>query len=156
MSFLATQSPPAAVEEPTVSNDGWFPGVDPTAVRAQARLDGTVTKERLHQALVSAMVDVNRELLVYKLQWLAEGVNSLAQVPGPDTAGERVWLIHYRNAVIAHIQASMAERYRDFDTTGDGDKKADELQSSADTHRRNLRWAISGILGIPRTTVELI
>lgn len=156
MSFLATQSPPATIDEPALTNDGWFPDVDPQAVRAQARLDGTVTKDRLQQALLTAMADVNHELAGYKLQWLAENVSSLAQVPGPELAGERVWLIYYRNALIAHLQASLAERYRDFDTTGAGDKKADELLSTAAEHRRNLRWSISALLGTPRTTVELI
>lgn len=156
MSFLATQSPPAAADEPPITNDGWFPDVDPQAVRAQARLDGTVTKERLHQVLVIAMADVNRELAAYKLQWLAEGVNGLAQVPGPDLAGERVWSVYYRNALIAHVQANLAERYRDFDTTGAGDKKAEELEATADSHRRNLRWSISALTGRPNCTVELI
>lgn len=156
MSFLANQSPPPAVDEPSIVNDGWFPDVEPPKVRAQARLDGTVTPERLRQALLTAIADVNAELAVYKLQHRAEGVPNLAAVPGPDIGGVRVWCVYYRNAVISHVQAHLAERYRDFDTTGAGDKRAEALEETAATHRRDLRWAISALLGTPRTTVELI
>lgn len=156
MSFLANQSPPAAEQEPAIDNDGWFPDIEPAAVREQARLDGTVTPARLRQAILGAMVDVNEQLAVYKLQRQTEGIDSLAAVPGPDLGDERVWLIHYRQAILSHVQAALAEINRSFDTTGAGDKKAEPLEQTADQHRRNLHWAIAAICARPRTTVELI
>ena len=52
--------------------------------------------------------------------------------------------------------AELAERYRGLDTTGTGQGAADQQTTSADEYRRDARWSISDILGIPRTTVELI
>ncbi|MBX9612420.1 MAG: head completion/stabilization protein [Burkholderiales bacterium] len=156
MSFLANESPPPADQEPTIENDGWFPDVDPVEIRAQARLDGTVTPERLKQAILAAMADVNQQLAVHKAQQLQVGHAALAEVPGPDLGGTRIWLIHYRHATLAHVQANLAEQYRSFDTTGAGDKKAEPLEATADHHRRNLHWAIAAITARPRSTVELI
>lgn len=156
MSFLANESPPPVDQEGTIQNDGWFPDVDPVKIRDQARLDGTVTKARLHHALLDAMADVNAQLAGYKALQLLAGHGALELVPGPDLGEERIWLIQYRTAILAHVQANLAEQYRQFDTTGQGDKKADPLEATADQHRRNLHWAIAAITQRPRSTVELI
>lgn len=156
MSFLANESPPSADTEPTIRNDGWFPDVAPTTVRDQARFDGTVTPARLRQAILCAMADVNDQLSTYKQQHLLLGHTSLAEVPGADLDTVRIWVHHYGHAVLAHLQAHFAETYRQFDTTGQGDKKATPLEETADQHRRNLHWAIAAITQRPRSTVELI
>lgn len=156
MSFLATESPPTADEETTITNDGWFPDIEPADVRAQARLDGAVTAPRLGVVLRLAMADVNGQLAAYKASHLAAGHAALADVPGATIGNERVWLIYYRQAITAHVQAALAEQYRDFDTTGHGDKRAEPLEATADVHRRNLSWAINAITQRPRSTVELI
>lgn len=156
MSFLANQSPPSAAQEPRLENDGWFPDVDPAAVRDQARLDGTVTTPRLRAALLLAMANVNAELEDLKARQLALGIYSLEDMPGSELAGQRIWLVHYQQAIASHVQCSLIESYRDFDTTASGDAKADNLEARIESHRRDLRWAISALLARPRTTVELI
>lgn len=133
MSFLATESPPPADQEGTLHNDGWFPDIDLLKIRTQARLDGTVTTDRLREAILSAMADVNQQLTNYKATQLLAGHTSLELVPGPDLAEERIWGIHYRHAILSHVQANMAEQYRNFDTTGTGDKKAEPLEATAAT-----------------------
>jgi hypothetical protein len=156
MSFLANESPPAVDAEPTITNDGWFPDVEPATVRDQARFDGTVTAARLKQAILIALSDINGQLASYKQQRVLEGHATLAAVPGADLGEIRVWIHLYNEAVLAHLQAHFAETYRQFDTTGQGDKKADPLEVTADQHRRNLHWAIAAIAQRPRATVELI
>lgn len=156
MSFLANESPPPAEQEPALASDGWFPDVSPVDVRAQARLDGTVTAPRLQQAILTAMAEINAQLATYKQEQVLAGRAALQAVPGPDLGTERIWLIHYRAAILAHVQASLAESNRAFDTTAQGDKKAEPLEATADQHRRNLHWAIAAITQRPRCTVELI
>ncbi len=156
MSFLATQSPPAADEERPVANDGWFPDLRPAQIRALARLDGTVTPARLRGAIATAMAEVNAQLADYKARHLAAGACDLECVPGPEVGDEPVALLHYRNAIASHLQAHLAEQYRSFDTTASGDKNAEALEATTAQHRRNLHWAIAALCGRPRTTVELI
>lgn len=141
--------------EPEVANDGWFPAVSPADLRASSRLNGNVTPDRLALSLAVAMSSVNDELAAYKAVRTAEGHGSLEDVPAAQIGGKSIKVSLYLRAVYSLVQADIVDRYRDFDTTGAGDKRADELPTS-DALRRDARWAISDILGRARSTVELI
>lgn len=161
MSFVATVNPPTSDVEPTVQNDGWFPDMAPTAVRAACRLDGTVTTERLIPALQSAMLSVNAELQAWadeqRTRW---GYAVLADVPAPQVGGVSAQVLRYQRAVHACLQADLAEAYRNMDTLPAGQGKEarvlEALQIQVDEHRRRQRWAISDLLGIARSTIALI
>jgi hypothetical protein len=156
MSFIATapSSTPAPASS-IVTNDGFFPDVDLDQLREQMRLDGTATHARLLGATVLAMVSVNGELEAWKATKVAAGVTSLADTL-PKIGGTSVYVNLYLSAVYRTAKADLTERYRDFDTTKDGQDKAEQLDATIGDDRRHARWAIRDILGIPRTTVELI
>lgn len=156
MSFLANPPVPAPADEPTLANDGWFPNIDLAKLRATARLDGTVTPERLAHSVLTAVASINTELATYKAAQLALGHTKLEDVPGIAIGSMKVQVVHYLRAVYSSTQADLVERYRDFDTTGAGDKAAEKLELRTGDLRRDVRWAISDLLGIGRTTVELI
>lgn len=156
MNFLGTPPAPDATAEPPLQNDGWFPDIDMAKLRATARLDGTVTAERLRHSTETAMASVNAELAAYKATALLAAHASFADVPASQIGGTSVQVIRYLRAVYSATQADLVERYRDFDTTGAGDKAADKLELRTGDLRRDMRWAISDILGIRRTVVELI
>lgn len=156
MSFIAHTSPPPATVETPIANDGFFPSVDLVKLREASRLNGTVTTERLRQACFAAITSVNAELATFKLRQEAAGHSTLAAVPATQLAGESVLLHHYRRAIYSAVQADLAESFRDFDLTAEGDKLAEQLEAGINAHRRNMRWAISDLLGIRRSTVELI
>lgn len=156
MNFIANPPAPAATDETPLANDGWFPEIDLAKLRATARLDGTVTPARLRYSAVQAVLSINRELGVYKEAQRALGHETLEAVPAPKIDGVSAQLAHYLRAVYSTVQADLIERYRDFDTTGAGDKAAEKLELRTCDLRRDVRWAISDFLGIGRTTVELI
>jgi hypothetical protein len=156
MSFLGTPPQPAAADEPALKNDGWFPDVDLAHLRAACRFDGTVTSERLREATLGAIASVNTELAGFKEAQAFAGHTGLAEVRAPTLDGESVQLQRYRRAVYATVQADLIELYRDFDTTGAGDKAAEKLELRVDGLRRDRRWAISAIHGRRQSTVELI
>ena len=153
MSFISTT--PAPVETP-VTNDGFWPDIDPVKLRAVARLDGTVTADRLRSSILSAVMSTNRELAAYKAAQQLLGHATLASVPAEQIDGASVQISHYLIAVYSTVQAELTESYRDADTTGAGDKAADKLELRTSDLRRAARWAVSDLLGIRRTTVELI
>jgi hypothetical protein len=135
--------------------------MDPAAVRDACRLDGTITTARLLPALKDAMLSVNAELEQYRLEQQSRwGYDSLAEVPAPMAGGESAQVLRYRRAVHACLQADLAEAYRNLDTLPAGAGKEgrvlEGLAVHLEEHRRNQRWAISDLLGIRRSTVELI
>ncbi len=154
MSFIATANPPLAADDAQVNNDSWFPAVDAKRARDVCRLDGTVTPPRLAHAIEAAMDTVNAELRAYQAAQQAAGVQTLQDAGDGRQAGR------YLRAIYAHVQADLAEAYRDIDTTPHGDGKneriRERIEAKVDEHRRALRWAIADMLGVRRATVELI
>lgn len=155
MSFIATGGASTQPKE-SIVNDGFFPDVDPADMRQMMRLDGTVTNERMNHSLIESIASANRELGVWKATQIAAGYTTLAAVPAPQLAEISTLLHYYKRAVYALAKANLIERYRDFDSTNAGNQKADQLENPIDDLRRDARWAINDIIGISRTTVELI
>lgn len=158
-SFIATAEP-AASGSPggttVLTNDGWFPDIDLNDLRASMRLDGTVTHERLRSAVLDAMASVNAELAVWRVSQRAAGYSELARVPAPTIGGHSTLNLRYQRAVYHLAYADLTEQYRGYDSTKTGGQKADDLTNTVDEARRNARWAVSDIRGIPRSTIELI
>ena len=154
MSFIATANPPIAEEEAQVTNDPWFPAIDAAKVREACLLDGTVTAVRLANAIEAALDTVNAELRAYKAEQVSNGVASLAATADGRQAGR------YMRAIHAHVQADLAEAYREIDTTPHNDSKTERIRERIEAkvaeHQRALRWAIADMLGISRVIVGLL
>lgn len=158
MSFIATEpsnKPSTPAGAAIVTNDGFFPDIDLDKLRDTMRLDGTVTPARLRDAAIEAVISVNDELQAWKVAQLAAGVAALADIP-PMIGGVGVQLSRYLAAVHRTAKADLTERYRSFDATKAGEAKADQLETTIGDDRRAARWAIRDILGLPRSTIELI
>lgn len=140
----------------TITNDGWWPDIDAAHLSGSLRLGDTVSEQRLEVAIVNAILGVNRELADFRAVQQAAGYFGAIDVPGDQVAGETLLVHRYRRAVYSTAGAELAERYRGFDATGSGNANADQMAPAIDEYRRDARWAISDILGLTRTTVELI
>ncbi|QDQ27716.1 head completion/stabilization protein [Chitinimonas arctica] len=154
-SFIAI-APATESGADSVRNAAFFPAVSLAAIRASQRLDGTVTTERLRAATVEAMASVNAELAVWADAHKGLGRLNLAEVPAELIDVQSIHLQRYQRAVACLAHANLVERYRNYDSSGKGDRDADELEPTADALRRDARWAIRDLLGLSRSTVELI
>ncbi|MBK3336912.1 head completion/stabilization protein [Burkholderia pseudomallei] len=157
-SFVATAAPAVAATpiDGTLTNDGFFPDIDLSALRDAMRLDGTVALERLRHAARDAILTVNDELAAWRARQRAAGAATLADVPAARIDGESALVARYWRAVYHLTHADVTEKYRGYDTTKSGGQVAADLAATVDDSRRAARWAISDILGIARSTVELI
>ncbi len=153
-SFIAAA--PAKTGQNLIRNDGFFPDIDIDQVMAATRLDGTVSPERLRGALVESALSVNEELAAWKAAQLAAGHSSLDTVPASKIDGTSANVHRYQRAVFCGARAALIERYRDYDATAAGDKAAEALMQAVEDLRRDKRWAICDVLGISRSTIELI
>lgn len=158
MSFVA--KPPLATQAPapetTVKNDGFFPDIDLAAVRAAARIASAVTADRLRAAIIGAILSAEEDLRTWCADRRREGFATLAAVPAPELDGKSVQVVRYHRAIELLAKAEVVERYRDLDTTGAGDRRADVMEPSAAELRADATTAIRSILGRRKTTVELI
>lgn len=156
MAGFVAQVPAPATPEGSITNDGFFPDIDLADLRDATRLPGDITLTRLLQAAVNAMIACNSDLDAYKTSSVAAGYATLSDVPASQINAESRLVMLYRRAVYSTVKADLTERYRDVDTTATGTKRAEDLTPSIDEQRRNARFAVRDILGIPHSTVELI
>lgn len=140
----------------TLVNDGWWPDIDGDALRDAQRIKADVTNQRLEFAVVAAMISVNRELAAWKATQLAAGYATLADVPAEQIGGRSHRVALYERAIYSATSAECAERYRSYDATRSGGDSAEEEERSIDDYRRDQRLAIRDLLGVARTTVELL
>ena len=136
----------------TISSDAFYPQIALDAIRETVRIDGTVTNERLNQIAIEEVIDVNRLLISLKMpeaQTLAHySVGNINDRPSTDYL--------YLSAVANGVAAKVNEKYRSYDSSNSGNKRADDLTPSIDEYRRNKYWAIQQMLGNNHAVVELI
>lgn len=147
---------PTSPAEGEIDSSPFWPAISLPDLRDTVRLDGTVTTARLQHAVIDAITSVNRDLADWRRAREAEGVATLAAVPGEVINGESAYLHSYRRAVYAMTRANLLERYTDYSATGDGVKGADAKIISSDDLYRDARFAIRDILGTTHITVALI
>ena len=141
---------------PPISNDGFFPDIDPGMFRDQHRIREAVTPARAREALVAAMLTVGRDLAAWGARHRATGINRLESVPAPTIDGTSTLILLYRRAVFTAAKAEVVERYRDVDLTSVGQRKVEDLEPSVSELRRDSLYAIRDMLAVGRITVELI
>lgn len=139
-----------------ITNDGFWPDLDGMNVRSSLRIDSSVSDPRLEVAVVNALIQVNNELASIKSGHVANGFNDIAAVPADLVNGVSKFVHLYRRSIYCTVGAEIAERYRSYDSTAEGNRNADELTPSVDEYRRDARFAIRDLLGVGHCTVELI
>lgn len=146
---------PEAIEAPILSSAFW-PEVSPAAIRDQQRIDNTIPPARLKSVIIEAIATTNGAMASWRLARENEGHIRLDAVEAETIDDVSLFVHRYHRAVGCLAKALLLERYRDFDSTGHGDRKADVLTDPIDDCRRDHLNAIADIVGRPRSTVELI
>ena len=154
--FVATAPTITEGAADELRSDGWFPDLTLSGIRATVRLDGSVTDDRLREAGRYALIDINRRLATFKAQHVAAGKASLEAVSDEAIDGENRLALLYRRAVCCTLKAELVERFRDFDSTDAGLRRAEDLDASIGENRRDASWCVRDILGLSHSVVELI
>lgn len=152
----ADAEPPEPVPVEVIAGDGWWPDIDLAELRQVARIDTTVTPERLREAAIGAIIELNGELQAWRAEKEAAGAGNLHAVTAPQIDGQSQLVHLYTRALYSSVAADLAQRLADITATTAGLDRAAELGSAADTHRQAQRWAIRCLLGRRHWTAELI
>ncbi|WP_212768912.1 head completion/stabilization protein [Pectobacterium versatile] len=145
--------PVPAKQDAVIENTFFWPDVEAGTLRTLMRLENTVTPERLRHAALTAISEVNAELFEYRRAQMAAGFTTLAAVPAERLDGQSEKHHHYLRAVSAITTATLYERYRGYDASAKGDRKADALDGTIDELWRDARWSISQLQDKPRCII---
>lgn len=145
-----------------IINAAFFAGVlDFVKYRAASRIDRTAADAQALSAINSAVVEVNRQLA----DWVADKVTlteahpayaTINDLPTPAHLPAEYYPNAYRRAVYALADALLAENYRDFDSTLEGNSRADAMSQRIDDYRRESIYAVADLLGTARRRIELL
>lgn len=149
-------APQDTLQDDDISNDAFFPAVNLQTLRLENRIDSTISVERLRAAVIESMANVNQQLAKLKVSALEAGSSTLNAIQAEKINNKSILEHRYLRAVGCLTKANLIERYRDFDSTTQGNRNADELLPNIDELRRDAYWAVCDMLGAPRVTVELI
>lgn len=156
MTFIPTTPPTNDPSADAVPNLAFWPALSLQAFRDGYRVDTTVSDEHARDAILSAARAVNRDLAAWQASQVVAGYATLDAVPAAIYGEDTVHVLNYRAAVYNHARALVTEDYRTYDATREGHDRADAMQPQADTWLARARTAIRAILGVPRSTVELL
>jgi hypothetical protein len=149
MGFVANgNNTPSQIQ---IKSDPFYPIILLDQIREIVRIDGAVTNERLKQAIIEEVLDINRLLVSLKAKASILSELSTVQINDqPDTD------FLYLSAVANGVAAKVNENYRNYDCSNSGAKRADQAECTVDDYRRNKQWAIQHLLGENHSVVELI
>ncbi|HFF6005600.1 TPA: head completion/stabilization protein [Stenotrophomonas maltophilia] len=153
-SFVANASP--IPKQPNVSAGAFWPEIDVAVLRETIRVPGDIQAPRMRSTVVSAVMDVTRELEAWQAGKEAAGYATLADVPAPVIDGSTRLVHLFLRAVGCATAVELHERYRSYDATAQGNQRAEELTPTIDEIRRDLRNTLCDLQGLRRVTVELI
>ena len=134
-----------------IKSDSFYPNVALDHIREIVRIEGAVTDDRLKQAIIEEVIDINR--LLKSLKDKAAQLSDLSTTQINDQP-ETDFL--YISAIANGVAAKINENYRNYDSSNAGGKKAEDAELTVDDYRRNKQWAILQLLGENHTVVELI
>ena len=148
-----------------INNIHFFPDIYLLDFQQRYKLDNGTAEERQINALQTAMMEVNEELMNPNardcgIDWVNEQLNlgycHLDAVPALKYGACSAKLHHYRTAIYARAKAELLERSPDVDTTRSGHDRADKLEETADKYLAEGRVALRQLMDKPRMTVDLI
>lgn len=138
-------------QDESISANAFFPEILINDIRDIVKVDTSVTDARLKQAVFEEIIDVNR-----LLAGLIEPNSTLVKQSTQSIGGKTDKEILYFSAVSNGVSAKVCEKYRGYDSSNTGNKRAEDLTLTIDEYRRNKHWAIQQLLQQNQTTVELI
>lgn len=138
---------PAAEPVPDIvtNHDAFYPDFSISEFRREMRNDKTVTDERIANHFDNAIIMINALIADWRAQQL--GIERLP-------VGQQTTL--YKTAVYRRVKTYILEQYRDIDTTGDGNDRADAYMQRIAHEQQREREAIRLLIGKKRTTAVLI
>ncbi|HYD23834.1 MAG TPA: head completion/stabilization protein [Croceibacterium sp.] len=149
-------NPPAPDPLDQVAGDAFWPALSIAEFRDAMAIAKSVADTRVRDALRGGMAHVRRELRAWKAGHVAAGAATLGDVDDEEIDGEGAAELLYRRAVFCVAAADIAETHGEVSATIDGRDRIAEERVAAGELRRNATHAIRDILGVTRTSVELI
>lgn len=158
MPMIATGGPAAPPVNDVMPNSPWWPEVSFGNYRAASRIDRTAADPLALVALTEAIACINAQLVGWLGNQIAlnPAITKLGDIANPPGQAPDYYAGRYLRAIHSYADALLAESFRDFDSSAEGDHRADAMEGRIDAYRRESQYAVADITGVARRRVELL
>lgn len=147
--------------EGTILNDGFYPDIDVPEFQKTYREDGRLDEEVIRDQLITAILEVNDDLIKWKALKLAcentlKPIESLADTSEQTIDGKNRAEIIYKKAIYHRAKAELLRHFTDYSTTQHGQDRADDKTDNANYHYAQSLRAIRQLKGKRGVRVKLV
>jgi hypothetical protein len=133
----------------TVQADGWFPATSTEDVRRAIRMgEGTVTDQRLVQAIEGGILSGLRALHDWRTARALEGAESLADVTEDQINGKNKAEMIWQRIVNFYAAAELADMHVDVSATDEAIDRNEEKRDTAGIYRTKAYDAVADLRAI--------
>ena len=147
---------PTKVVERQIENDGFWPNFSLAQFQEAYRLPGEYLVETLADGLITAMVEVNKDLAELKARWQSAGVTSVESAD-PMVLPERTFqAATYKRAVYCRAKASLLTQFATVTRRESAENTGKEAPERSETFLAFSQQAVRSLQGRGRITAALL
>ncbi|MCU0211450.1 MULTISPECIES: head completion/stabilization protein [Pseudomonas] len=147
---------PTTFVEQKIENDGFWPDLSVTEFQKEQRLPAEYLVELLADAIYTAMVEVNYDLVRCKERWKGAGVRSVESADST-VLPERTFQIKlYKRAVYCRAKASALTQFATVTRRESAENTGKEAPERAETFLAFSQQAVRALQGRGRITAALL
>ncbi|MBY8212899.1 head completion/stabilization protein [Vibrio fluvialis] len=140
-----------------ITNDGFWPDVNAGDFERLRGTPAAQDDERISNAVVNAIVSVNKQLTKLKTEYQAQGHTKAEDLDVfPRVSGKNHVVIQYQSAVFARAKADLLPDFATVHQKKEGDHLAERSEETKNELLAESERIIRSMLGKGRATVELL
>ncbi|GHA05630.1 head completion/stabilization protein [Oceanisphaera arctica] len=143
-------------QQATITNDGFWPDIEVGEFEQGRAIPADMQPETVAAAVLSAVAQVNIELMITKSKLQAEGHWMAAEVDGPHINGQNQLEILYRQAVFARAKADLVVEFGSVTQRDTGNNQATQSGDARAALLAESQQHIRAIKGVHRCGIELL
>lgn len=143
-------------QQATVTNDGFWPNIEVGEFERDRAMPADLQPATVAAAVLSAVAQVNLELVFTKTRLLAEGHASAAAVPGPAVGTQTMLTALYRQAVFARAKADLVTEAGSLSQRDAGNNQATQSGDVRAALLAESQQHLRAIKGAHRCGIELL
>ena len=140
-----------------IVNDDFWPNVEVGDFEKRRGLPAAQDPERIANALVVSMAEVNKQLNSLKAEYIEQGYSKASEVPAtPSINGKNRVVIQYEAAVFSRAKADLLPDIATVHQRKEGDHLADRSEEIKHELLAESERAIRNMCGMNRSSVTLL
>lgn len=143
-------------QEAVITNEGFWPDIAVGDFERDRSIPANMQPHTVASVVLSAVAQVNIELMFTKTKLLAEGHGTAALVPGPSFNGQSQLEILYQQAVFARAKADLVVEFGSVTQRSTGNNQATQSDDTRAALLAESQQHIRAIKGVHRCGIELL